>query len=318
MTSRIGQDINLGYYCTLIKKFKMKNIHLLLLAFLLSSLMACQSDSATKTSVGTTPAKESKFKEALTFYASFDEGTTADFALGDKNMYTAPSFRQVDSSEVGNTNINHQILANKGQSGAAFQFGKKSKQVTFYKSKGNIAHNATDWTGTISFWLSLDPVTDLAPGFTDPIQITDVSYNDASIWVDFTKENPRDFRLGVFGDKATWTKDTLNSPVDTVMEKRFVRVTELPFAKNKWTHILISYQGLGTANSTSSLYIDGQKIGSIDGITDPFTWELEKSNIYLGLSFVGLMDELAIFNTAFTAEEAMEFHQLKDGMKAVL
>ena len=216
------------------------------------------------------------------------------------------------------TNIAHQILPNKGQSGAAFQFGKQSKKVIFYKSKDNIAHAANKWTGTISFWLSVDPATDLAPGFTDPIQITDVRYNDASIWVDFTKENPRDFRLGVIGDLATWTKDTLTTPVDTVFEKRVVRVSDLPFAKNKWTHILISYQDLGTAQSTASLYMDGQKMGSIDGITDPFNWELDQSKIYLGLGYIGLMDELAIFNKAFTDEEVMEFRQLDGGMKAIL
>lgn len=297
----------------------MKLTNLLFLSVLMLFIIACHSNTEqSQKTVEKTPPITNKFKEALTFYASFDKETTADFALGDKNMYTAPSFRQVDSAEVGMTNVDHQILPTKGQSGGAFQFGKKGKKVVFYKSQNNIAHDANKWTGTISFWLSLDPVTDLEPGFTDPIQITDVRYNDASIWVDFTKENPRDFRLGVIGDMDAWTKDTLNTPVDTVMEKRFVRVTDLPFTKENWTHILISYQNLGTPQSTASLYMDGQKMGSIDGITDPFTWDLAKSNIYLGLSFVGLMDELAIFNKAFTEEEVRAFRQLSGRVKSIL
>ncbi len=297
----------------------MKNSTIFFLSLCLATLVACEASKNNPTEK-TTLAKSSvtNFKNALTFYTSFDNGTTADFGLGDKNMYTAPSFRQVDSAEVGMTNIDHQLLSEKGKSGAAFQFGKKGKKVIFYKSKDNIAHDANKWTGTISFWLSLDPVTDLEPGFTDPIQITDVRYNDASIWVDFTKENPRDFRLGVFGDIAAWTKDTLDTPVDTVMERRFVRVTDLPFATNKWTHIVISYKDLGSVQSTASLYMDGQKIGSIEGIKDPFTWDLAKSNIYLGLNFVGLMDELAIFNQAFTPEDVREFRQLKGGVKSIL
>jgi len=297
----------------------MKYPNLLFVATLLCFLMACQSPKeSTKSTVEKAPTTATKFKNALTFYTSFDNGTEADFALGNKNMYTAPSFRQVDSAEVGMTNMDHQILPNKGQSGAAFQFGKNGKKVVFYKGKDNIAYAADNWTGTISFWLSVDPVTDLAPGYTDPIQITDTRYNDASIWVDFTGENPRDFRLGVIGDNAVWTKDTLTAPVDTVFEKRVVRVSDIPFAKDKWTHILISYQDLGTAQSTASLYMDGQKMGSIDGITDPFTWELDQSKIYLGLGYIGLMDELAIFNKAFTAEDVMEFRQLDGGIKAIL
>ena len=297
----------------------MKSSTSFLAGLFLLALVACETNKNNpKEETTAVKASVPNFKNALTFYTSFDKGTTADFALGDKNMYTAPSFRQIDSAEVGMTNTDHQILPEKGKSGAAFQFGKKGKKVVFYKSQNNIVHDASKWTGTISFWLSLDPVTDLEPGFTDPIQITDVRYNDASIWVDFTKENPRDFRLGVIGDMAAWSKDTVDTPVDTVMEKRFVRVTDLPFAKDKWTHILISYQDLGASQSTASLYMDGQKMGAIEGITDPFTWDLAKSNIYLGLNFVGLMDELAIFNKAFTPEEVKEFRQLKEGVKSIL
>ena len=152
---------------------------------------------------------------------------------------------------------------------------------------------------------------------TDPIQITDVNYDDASIWVDFTKENPRDFRLGIFGDKAVWTKDTLTTPKDTVMEKRFVRVKELPFSSEKWTHVLITYQALGSPQSTASLYLDGEKIGSIDGIADSFTWDVDKSNIYLGLNFIGAMDEMSIYNIVFTADQVKAFYQLDNGVKSI-
>jgi len=297
----------------------MKYPNFLFIAIILCTVIACQSTTeSTTTTVEKAASPTDKFKNALTFYTSFDKGTTADFALGDKNMYTAPSFRQIDSATVGMTNINHQLLPEKGQSGAAFQFGKQSKKVVFYKGKNNIAHDATKWTGTISFWLSLDPVTDLAPGYTDPIQITDVSYNDASIWVDFTGENPRDFRLGVIGDKDVWTKDTLTAPVDTVFERRVVRETDIPFAKDKWTHILISYQDLGSPQSTSSLYMDGEKIGSIDGISDPFTWELDKSNIYLGLGYIGLMDELSIYNRHLTQKEITTLYTLENGVHTLL
>ena len=305
----------------------MKNINFLLIAVFLMGLIACQSDNSTpsSSSEAKTATKEKPnpnpletFKNSLTFYSSFDLGPSANFAKGDKNMWTANSRKEVAKATGGMTNLDHQI-GQPGQSGAGhLKFGKKTnKKVIFYKSKGNVPGAETNWTGTISFWLKVDPVNDLAPGFTDPIQITDVNYDDASIWVDFTKENPRDFRLGVFGDKAVWTKDTLATPKDTIMEKRFVRVKELPFSSEKWTHVLITYQALGTPQSNSSLYLDGEKIGAIEGIADSFTWEVANSNIYLGLNFIGAMDELSIYNIAFTDDQVKSFYQLDNGVKSI-
>lgn len=264
----------------------------------------------------------SVLKNALTFYASFDNGTTADFALGDAQMYTAnasyvDSKRKLEDIQVGMKIADHRIVKRKGQFGDAFEFGKKGSQVLFYKSKDNIAYDPQYWSGTISFWLSVDPATDL-DGYTDPVQITDTNFNDASIWVDFTDEDPRDFRLGVIGDKNVWTLDTLNSPFMVEFKKRLVSVTTPLFTRSTWTHVLIVYDGLGTANSLASLYLNGEKIGVISGIDDPFTWELDQSNIFLGLNYSGLMDELSIFNQPLTDSQAMELYQLKGGIRSLL
>lgn len=265
----------------------------------------------------------SQLKKALTFYASFDHGTTADFSLGDASMYTAKGSyvnmkRELDSIEVGMHHPDHGIRKGKGRFGKAFEFGKKrTGQVIFYKSKGNLDYDPQNWSGSISFWLSVDPSKDLK-GYTDPVQITDVNFNDASIWVDFTDDNPPNFRLGVIGDKDAWSLDTLKTPIEDVWDKRIVKVAKPSFSRNKWTHILITYNELGTANSLASLYLDGKKQGTVSGIDDPFTWDLETSNIFLGLGFTGLMDELAIFNVSLTEAQAMELFQLEGGIKTIL
>lgn len=287
---------------------------MIIIGGLFLQLFACKSIPASESN--------STLKNALTFYVSFDKGTKADFALGDDNIYTANatyenSKRKLDEIQVGMTNTDHRILEGKGQMGNAFEFGKKSSSVIFYKSKDNIAYNPQSWSGTISFWLSVDPATDL-DGYTDPIQITDASYNDASIWVDFTDKDPRAFRLGVIGDKNEWTQDTLDSPFLLEFEKRIISTKKPLFARSSWTHILITYNGLGTVNSLASLYLNGEKMGTISGIDDPFTWDLEKSNVFLGLNFSGLMDELSIFNKALTANQARELYQLKGGIKSLL
>ena len=277
------------------------------MGMLLLQLLACTPNNSS-----------SGLKDALTLYVSFDQGTVADFAKGDKNMYTVSSRKKLNEAKAGLHSADHKIVEGAGRWGSALSFDKKSKTSVFYKSKDNIAYDPTNWSGTLSFWLSVSPATDLAPGFTDPIQITDKRYDDASIWVDFTKENPRDFRLGVFGDKAVWTKDTLSAPVDSVQEKRYVRVKQPPFSKDSWTHVLITYDGLGTSNSQASLYLDSEKMGTISGIADPFTWAIEESKIYLGLSFVGLMDELSIYDKPLTAQQIKTLYQLEGGVKSVL
>lgn len=266
----------------------------------------------------TTTTPTSPLKSALTFYASFDEGVNADFALGDANMYTASSRRALDSASIGMNNPDHSILANEGVVGDAFKFGAKSSTVVFYKSKDNINHSTQNWSGSISFWLRLDPATDLEPGFTDPIQVTDTRYDDAAIWVDFTRENPRNFRMGILGDQVEWHKDTVATSRNEEYEKRLVTIPEPPFSKDAWTHIVLTYEALGTSNSVSTMYMNGINVGEVRGIDDPFTWDVEKSNIYLGLSFIGLMDELAIFNRTLTADQVAELYALENGIKSIL
>jgi len=143
-------------------------------------------------------------KEALTFYTSFDNGIDADFAKGDKMIYSVPNRKAIDSARAGIHKPGVSILKGQGRFGNALDYKERSKGYIYYKSQDNMNYNTENWEGAISFWLSLDPAVDLEPGYCDPIQITDSGYNDAGFWVDFTKENPRDFRLGVIGDRDSW------------------------------------------------------------------------------------------------------------------
>ncbi|GAB5525559.1 MAG: hypothetical protein Roseis2KO_34310 [Roseivirga sp.] len=285
----------------------MKNFKTLASLLLVSMIVfSCQSN------------KNADLKEALTFYTSFDAGTTADFAKGDAELYSAPNRRNQDSIIVGLDNEIHKITAGAGLQGDALRFTKRDRRVAYYKSKDNIAYDAKSWSGTISFWLKVDPETELEPGFTDPIQITDVAYNDASIWVDFTQDTPRKFRLGVLGDLTDWSQDTLKTSRRTEYAKRLVVVEPPHFSQEAWTHVVITHKELGTTSGISTLYLDGKDMGSISGNDDVFNWELEKSNIYLGLSFVGMLDELSIYNKAFTPELVEKLFSLKAGLKSIL
>ena len=166
--------------------------------------------------------------------------------------------------------------------------------------------------------MNLDPSTDLEPGYTDPLQITDEDYNDAAIWIDFTDKNPRDLRLGTFGDLTSWNPDNMGSDGNPEFERRLIRAKNPPFKKGEWTHIVFTFSGLGSGDGQSSLYLNGKNIGSLANIKDPFSWDLDQSKIFVGLNFVGLMDEISIYNKPLNENEVIELYQLKEGVKSLL
>ncbi len=253
-------------------------------------------------------AQENDFKDNLIFFAPFDGGTKAQVAIGDSELYSAPSRKELQSANKGLEGSNVVLAKGAGRSGDALDFKKKGKPVVFYDALKNVGYSGESWSGAISFWLQLDPATDLEPGYCDPIQITDVGYNDASIWVDFTKDNPRDFRLGVIGDLAQWNPDNVSADKNPEFEKRLIRVKKPPFARGRWTHIVINFSNLGSSNSEYELYVNAESQGSLKNIGDLFTWEEEKAKIFLGLSYIGLMDELSVFSQPLSSKTITKIH----------
>ncbi|MDY8136066.1 LamG-like jellyroll fold domain-containing protein [Aquimarina sp. 2201CG5-10] len=284
------------------------------------TLYSCkQEKKPEETPVTITDHGNADLKKALTFYASFDKGVDADFSLGDARMYTVPNRKAIDSAKVGLHKPDISRQEGKGKYGSGLVFTEDSKGNIYYPSEKNIAYSKENWSGAVSFWLSLDPATDLEPGYCDPIQITDVSYNDAAIWVDFTKENPRDFRLGVIGDRNVWNPNPEGPDNENpLFNKRLTGVKNPPFGSDQWTHILINFSNLNTSNGQASLYMNGKLKGTRKNIDTPFTWELSKSNIYLGLGYIGLMDELSIFNRNLTDKEITTLYELENGVHSIL
>jgi len=278
---------------------------------------SCKEKKVQKTEAVEENTVTAGLKEALTFYASFETGVNADFAVGDSLIYTVPNRKALDSARAGLHKPDISRQAGQGKYGYGLQFTERSRGYIYYPSAGNIAYSAKYWNGAISFWLSLDPATDLEPGFCDPIQITDVSYNDAAIWVDFTKNNPRDFRLGVIGDRNNWNPDGLDDE-DHLFLPQLVPVNEPPFTQGEWTHVLINFSGLNTEKGSASLYVNGELKGTRRDITDSFTWELDRSNIYLGLSYIGLMDDLSIYSRDLTENEIKALYKLENGVHSIL
>lgn len=260
-------------------------------------------------------SQNKQLKDHVLFYSSFDGKTTADISVGDSLIYTAENYDKTDNAKPGLHNPDVVLAKNKGLTGDAIHFKKKNTTAIYYNGSKNLGYSSKSWSGSVSFWLQLDPDKDLEPGYCDPINITDHKYNDAALWVDFTKDLPRDFRLGVMGDLEVWNPEDKNDDAD--VEKRTVTVKQPPFKTGKWTHIVITYSEVNTNKSVCKLYLDGQFKGLVKDVNDPFTWEEEKAKIMLGLSYVGLMDELAVFDKPLNLNEVKSVFELKNGINTL-
>lgn len=257
--------------------------------------------------------------DGLIFHAPFDGGTDARLAAGDGRIYTAPPSRDPAESRLGLDAKVVAISIGKGRYGDALRFMKKSREMVFFHGEKNTGYRTKDWSGTISMWLSLDPA-DLKQQFADPIQITDKKYNNSAFWVDFTKDDtPPHFRMGVFPDWKVWNPEDLKQNQVPESELPIARAKGQHFGRDKWTHVVMTFSRFNTdgTGGTAKLYIDGNLQGTVKDRRQVFTWDVSKATIRLGLGYVGLLDELSIFNRALNAEEVQTLYELPAGLSGL-
>jgi hypothetical protein len=253
---------------------------------------------------------------ALTFHASFDHGADADFALGDKQIYTAEIIPDTEvivrTPGIGDASMS--IAQGAGKYGDALAFTRATDFILLYKAEKNVAYSPEVFRGSASFWMRLDPA-EIGGQYADPFQMTDKIYSDDCIWIDFTKNDvPSDFRLGFFGDRKTWDPNNQQAQ-SKEFYWRLAKVTEPPFAKDRWTHVVITWDGLNNSqNGRARLYFDAEYQEASGIIRERFNWEVSKATIRLGTGpFVGLIDDLALFNRPLTPEEIRTLYELERG-----
>lgn len=234
----------------------------------------------------------------LVFHADFDKSADARVGGGDKRLYSAASYKEQDKAVPGLAGTDVEWAD------GALRFKKKNTKAVFFQAAGNLPFDGKNWTGTIGFRLRLDPETDLEPGFCDPIQVTDKAYNDSAIWVDFTKDDkPRHFRLGVFGELKAWNSENIAPDKNPAFMNRLVVVKQTPFRRDKWTHVAITYEKLGSGAGRARLYLDGKLQGETPALAEVFSWDIKKGAIRLGVNYVGLLDDVTVFGRALSAAE---------------
>ena len=257
---------------------------------------------------------------ALTFHAPFDGHLDAAHASGDPRLYSSKDRRAAATASPGVHPDHVTLVPGAGRHGDAIRLALKSSPIVFYRGERNVHYAARNWSGTVSVWLSLDPDRELAPGYSDPLIITPRSWDDASLFVDFTRDDvPRRFRFAAFADKAVWNPSGRDWDSVPVAERPMIEVATPPVGRGRWTHVAWTWEGFNIDGTGGTLraYLDGAPAGTLTGRRQIYTWNPAEVLIAFGVEYIGLMDDLAIFDRALSADEVRALHALTGGVASL-
>jgi hypothetical protein len=265
-------------------------------------------------------ADENDVRKAVTFYASFDESVNADYGGGQLTPKTRSKHATEKEKFVVDEGVDAKvftIVKNRGIAGGTLDVVDLLPRDgrMFFPAKGNIAFKKEGWSGSVSMWCKTNPDMMLKTKFCDPLQITQKGYDNGALWFDFNDKKPRDLRHGVFTARA----DNQKAVKEEDPKAPLVRVPGIDWKELDWHHVVITFKNLDTGkpDAVTALYIDGNLKGEVKDQAIAMGWEIDKANIYLALSYIGLIDEFALFDKALSADEVALLQQ-KPGLLAPL
>jgi hypothetical protein len=263
---------------------------------------------------------EAALRKAITFYASFDEAVKGDVGGGDLTVSTRFNHETEPGQFVFEKGFNadvFHIAADKGVQGGALECCDvlpRNGRI-FFPARGNVAFQQGGWGGAVSVWINTDPDTLLKTKFCDPVQITEKGAMNGGIWFDFNDATPRDLRMGTFpslpeGQKPMDSSDP-HAPITCV--------NGVSFKSGDWHHVALTWDNFDTGNSDghAALFIDGKLIGGVKDSPLSMGWDVDKAGIYFAISYIGLLDELAVFNRPLTAAEVEYLHRHPGALAAL-
>jgi hypothetical protein len=247
--------------------------------------------------------------KAVSFYASFDSAVKGDFGGGEVTPSTRFNHKTEKGAfvfEKGFPQSAFRIAPGKGIAGGALEAVDvlPDNGRIFFPAKGNIAYKKGGWNGALSMWINHDPDTQLKTGFCDPVQITQKGAGNGGIWFDFNDAKPnRNLRMGAF--------PAVEEGKPPIKESReafspMIWVDRPGFKVGDWHHVALVWRNFdsGKNDASAALYIDGKLMGEIKkDYPISMDWDLDRTGIYVAVSYIGLLDEFALFNRALTEEE---------------
>ena len=267
------------------------------------------------------PAVRTALGKALTLHASFDSGPNADFARGDKTLYTYTTAQQrAQGGVVGLPDDSIKITQGSGRFQNALLFTKKTNVRPYFKDGGNIGFNANDWNYSVSVWLRITPDVDLEPGYCDPVQFVGNDSNKGFIFLEWDKDSkPRYFRYAIRPLLEIWDPAKVGWAALPFDKRPMVQVERAPFSHARWTHVVFTAEHINSKSAKPSgrLYIDGQLQGAIENWDLRIDWNPDAALLVLGAAYIGHLDDLAVFNRGLSADEVKALFALPNGVRDV-
>lgn len=259
-------------------------------------------------------AEPDAVRKAATFYASFDEELRGDFGGSPvaRTRFNHPTEKGKFTFEDGTDAKAFKVVAGKGVSGGALEVSGAPARGGWahFPAKGNLAFKKGGWGGSLSVWCKLNPDTMLKTKFCDPVQLTQKGYDNGAMWFDFNDAKPRDLRYGAFTARA----DNQKAVPETDPKVPMVRAPGVGWKADDWHHVVLTWANLDTGkpDAATALYLDGKFVGEVKGQAIAMDWDVEKANVYFALGYIGLLDELALFDRPLAADEVKLLRERPD------
>ena len=113
------------------------------------------------------------------------------------------------------------------------------------------------------------------------------------------------FRFG-----GTLPREMRQDPGDSD-EGHVIIIPHIHFAEEEWHQIVGTWQGINGGHAAGSfrLYIDGNMVGELAGITHRLDWQIDEWEIRIGLGFKGKIDDFFILERAMSSAEVVCFYE---------
>ena len=224
-----------------------------------------------------TPAAEGPIREAVMFYASFDERAAADIGA-----YPEPS--RGPAAESFEPGAHGRALRIENPDGGA---------ALAYRAEGNLPDPGSAWSGTLTFWLRAEPGA-AADKVQTPVRIANECSAPDGLWVDYVGGPAPELRLGA----VTAGGEPERSGPAVVARLRRLKGGD-------WRHVAVTWANFdsGRGNAWAALYLDGDMAGTVTNATFRSGRQADGGFLCVGVNFRGAIDELAVLSRPLSQKE---------------
>ena len=267
------------------------------------------------------PLRADALRQALTFHASFDGTVDAIHAAGNPRLYSAPSLAERQEAKPGLPASGETSSRRRRTLRRRASVHVATKPPVYFEAARNMAYEPENWNGTRVVLAERGSRDGAGPRFLRP-RPDHASRLERCGVLRRVREATRGHPVPAGRLCRSQGLEPAESEVrgDPADERPLVTVEKPPFARGKWTHVVFTFERFNTGqpDGLARLYLDGRPAGNLSPRLQTFTWDPDRTAVALGLSYIGLLDELSMFNRALTPTEVEALHGLAEGVPALL